>query len=253
MQMRTSALVATCCLFLLAPFRANAQQQVSLSGSLTTYFSSYQSSINSFLLPIQGQLVPSGPVSLTLDLSQPELQVNTFDFDRRVHTVHVDLLLNSPTLQALGFSNLRLRIDETGPITALSPTLVVPGATQAVCVSSTLDSSGVIGPGLLEGWTFSGRKGNDPNGPGQNCPTWRVSSTGQVIEMTPSLTYNMGGTTTASLTSPDGLQIIPLAGTFIARYDISPVPEPTTWLLLVTGIIALANTRSIRRRSSSGA
>lgn len=252
MQRHLSALLASCCLYMFSPDSANAQQSVPLAGSLTTYFSKYQSNIDSFLLPIQGQFFPSGPVTLTLDLSDPVRQVNIFDFDKRLQTVSVDLILIAPALQALGFKNMRLHIDETGPINALTPEIVISGATQNVCINSTLDSTGIIGLGLLEGWAFAGRKG-DPNGPGQGCPKWRVAATGHVVDMTPSITDNMTGATTASLTSPNGLQVIPLSGTFSARYDISPVPESSTCLLLMTGGILLLGKRMFRKRDFANA
>jgi hypothetical protein len=171
---------------------------------------------------LNGSRVNTGPITLSLDLTNPEAQTAIVDLAALMIEYHVDLLVMLPLLQTLGQPPQRIHIDEAGPIVNFVQT---PNSTV---FDAFLSGGGTFGPGqLLEGWRY------------ENDKRHRVTAT----RRGETYTYK---TQNGRKIDPQG-NASPANGSGRGSSGENPVPEPSTFLLLGAGIVGITVFR--RRRS----
>ena len=225
-------------------FPCQSRAEVTLTGGFTTYLWQFTEKIDAFQVMYNGQLIDTGPVTASLDLTHPDQQTNRYDFDKMTQTLSMDLLVTAPVLTALGLPPMHLHLDETGPITDITPGLTT--GLQMVCTAADLYSTGVLDPGgFLGGMLYAGK---DKDKCVDCCPTWRIASNGpddpdhgHVIGMEFSSMSNLMGVIdpdSTTLTDLNG-NVIHLSGSFEGLYFTNPVPEPSSMTVVAGSLLGL--------------
>src|SRR3954454_4091618 len=71
-------------------FPCRSRAEVTLTGGFTTYLWQFTEKIDSFQVMYNGQLIDTGPVTASLDLTHPDQQTNHYDFDKMTQTLSMD-------------------------------------------------------------------------------------------------------------------------------------------------------------------
>jgi len=202
-----------------APSAAGAPATTSVppSGTLTEYYWAYEGDIEPIEIQLDGELLNTGVISFSLDLTNPSDQVTIFDFDSMTQEYHVDLIVNAPLLENLGEPPQKLHVDLMGPLTNLDPPELQPFSLETILIESHLNGGGTFGAGqLFEGWRYSNIQINKKEN------TIIINGDGNVTEVKPSQENNVEGDVEGDLIDPTETQIIPLTGTGEALLNPTP-------------------------------
>jgi hypothetical protein len=206
---------------------------VPLNGGVVDFYQSFTGSLSPVEVDLGSGPVSTGLISYSLDATNPSAQQFGFNFSSLTATAQLDLVVNFPLLQTLGAPPLKIQIVESGPIVSGVPDLPV-GDNQSLTFRALLTGGGTVGPGsVFSGFTFSNL--ND-------------TTTVKNVNVAPGGTYNQtvtgGGniTITATITQP-GKPPVPTGGTGTFGVGPNPLPEPSSMILLGSGLAALAGYR----------
>jgi hypothetical protein len=191
--------------------------QFATAAPITEYFHALDGTSDPINIVIDGVTLNTGPIQFTLDTTIPTDSFFVVDLNSLTIESHVDLLVTSPLLTALGQPPQRLHVDETGDITSIQP----PGTSIADIIEVDFDGSGVFAPNqFFAGWIFSNRK--------------HVNHDDRTIDPV----RFRWGPDSGALRSPDGTQNIPLILRGVAEAGPVPVPEPRL-VSLIVGVLGM--------------
>lgn len=218
-----------------------AALSVPLTGDLTLFYWKFDGIINPVDITLNGQSQNTGPITYSLNLTNPANQIHTFNFDNRTEQYQVDLLVTAPLLKSLGQPDQRITVSFSGPITNIVPADLTPGVfTDVLIQGGPLQGGGTFGPGqLFAGWSYENIQINNKN------TTNNVNGNGNVIEtkQKQQTETNVDGQVTGRLRPPGGGIPIPLTGTGTGLLNPVPFPEPSSVILLASGLAGLAGYR----------
>ena len=220
-------------LLLISPHRLGA---IPLTGGALDFYQSFQGTLSAVDVDLGFGPVSTGTISYTLDTTNPSAQQFAFNFDTLTATADLDLLVDFPLLATLGLQPLPIHVSESGPIISGVPDL--PSGPQELTFEALLTGGGTIGPGsLFSGFVYSNI--NDTN----TTKNVNVEAGGTFNE-----TINGGGNIKiqATITQPGGTPK-PTSGTGNFGIGPKPIPEPSTWLMMLTGTVSLMGYRVAER------
>lgn len=206
---------------------------VPLNGGVVDFYQFFTGTLSPVEVDVGSGPVSTGLISYTLDTTNPSAQQFAFNFSSLTTTAQLDLIVNFPLLQTVGAPPVRIHIAESGPIVTGVPDLSV-GSNQNLSFRSLLTGGGTVAPGSL----FSGFAFNNLND----------TTTVKTVNVAPGGTFTQtvtgGGniTITATITQP-GKPPVPTGGTGTFGIGPNPLPEPSSLILLGSGLAALAGYR----------
>lgn len=182
---------------------------------VTTFFEEFHATVSSVPVNIGGMQFETGPITLSLDPTNPSNDFATFDFDTLLMQIGVDLLVTAPLFDSFDIGSIPVRSMQTGTFV---PSSSVPFAVV---------SSAAIGPVIVP----PGNPFSDLSITVEESGTWRHFSDNCFFWC-----HDFGGS--IMFVGPNGAtSVSTLNGT--AFLGMQPVPEPYTINLLAIGVFLL--------------
>jgi len=198
---------------------------IQAEGQLNMMWSSYSGTTSAVLVDLGSGPVSTGLISFDLDTSPGLSNFFNIDWDAGMASIQLNLLTTFPLLNSLGITDpVKMIINESGSLDSIP--WVEPGATDVnILTSSTMFGGGTVSEGIFSGFTF------------ENDNIWNIDvdvnvgiGNGNTIQIG---TGNSTSTHTGNITQPGGIPQ-PTSGSGLGT---TVVPEPSTMLLLITGLL----------------
>jgi hypothetical protein len=237
---------------LVLPIRASlitSDGSYSVSGSGSLVLNSMSGSTNGVLVNLGSGSQPSGPISFSLDPSKTS--TFTVDFDADVMTLDFNLLVTFPLQGALAIAPVPIEVVESGPI---SPFNIILGPTGTSGYTSPPPDIGAITQPLLPAQSTSGSSSGSFAVPSSSIATFLFDPTdlsgGGSVTTGPfsgfgySNDWSLEAEAEYSVSGPGGTKSV--SGSISITTN---TPEPSSFMYVVLGTVALALVRSTKIKS----
>lgn len=225
MKLHTSGLIG---LLIVAAGSNGFAQLITVGGKTTVVYSEYTGSTSGVDLTIGGNTFATGTISYNLDASFHAQNYFTWDWDNKIASLQLHLLLDSPLIQSLGLAPVPIKINEQGSFTTVP---IFDTQTHAL-VDPWNETVGMIGGGTVHGGLFDGvtfANLNDTTTTIINNPGTVTLNNGNELSVGPKVTVPV-------ITNHKGtVNGMPTAGS--GQGKLTGTPEPSTYGLFAAAAL----------------